>query len=141
VAERASQNANGVAGYGNSLRRNEMSLLEGEVKRTPRDHRKSVAHDRGCVKTQKTEKRREWFFSNRAILNALANLCAPECDFEECSFCRRCASPRFYTTKTHSDTFPMPITALRKVHSMALSFRSLHQVGRWFGPSKPARPD
>src|ERR1700676_396473 len=72
------------------------------AKRTSREHHKMVVHDRGCVKTQKTEKRRELIFFKRVMLNARTNLCASECDFEGRSFYRHCACSRFYTAKTHS---------------------------------------
>jgi hypothetical protein len=83
----------GTMGYLHIITRRKGSLFLGT---------EEAVHDRGCVKTQKTEKRREYFFLNRAILNVLANLCATECDIEECSFCRRCASRRFYTASTLS---------------------------------------
>ena len=57
--------------------------------------------DLGCVKTPKTEKRLEWFFSSRAKLNSLTNIRAPECDLAERSFYRLRAPERFYTAKTH----------------------------------------
>jgi hypothetical protein len=99
---------------------------------TLREHPKSAAHDLGCVKTQKPENRREQFFFNRAILNALPNLYASECDFEECLFSRRRASPRFHTAKTHSGALPSSIGALQKVH---LCWTFCLSIDCWWGRS------
>jgi hypothetical protein len=55
--------------------------------------------DPGCVKTQKSEKRRECFFSNEPKSNASANPCAPESGFVESPFYRNCAAVHFYTAK------------------------------------------
>jgi hypothetical protein len=51
----------------------------------------------GCVKTQKIEKRRELFFSDRVKANTLTNSRAHYCDSEKRSFYRRRAPLRFYT--------------------------------------------
>jgi hypothetical protein len=58
------------------------------------------------------------FFSSRTILNAPANFCTPKCDFKECSFCRRCAFPRFLHSqdpKRHFGTanYRRPNTSIR----------------------------
>ncbi len=55
------------------------------------------ANDLGCVKTQKIEKRRELFFSDRIKTNTLTNPRARYCDSEKRSFYRRRAPLRFYT--------------------------------------------
>ena len=62
---------------------------------------RSVVNDLGCVKTPKTQKRLEWFFSSRAKLKTLKNIRTPECDLAERSFYRLRAAQRFYTAKTH----------------------------------------
>jgi len=57
-------------------------------------------YDLGCVKTQKIERRREWFFSNGCKSSALANFCNLDRHFAKRSFYRVSASPSFHTTKT-----------------------------------------
>ena len=59
------------------------------------------AYDLGCVKTQKSQNRRELFFSDQAKANTLKNSRRYNCDSEKRSFYRRRAPLRFYTAKTH----------------------------------------
>src|SRR6266702_8366340 len=54
----------------------------------------------GCVKTQKSQNRRELFFSDQAKANTLKNSGRYNCDPEKRSFYRRRAPLRFYTAKT-----------------------------------------
>jgi hypothetical protein len=67
------------------------------VKRTSQFDHAMSAFDLGCVKTQKIEKRRELFFSDRVKANTLTNSRAHYCDSEKRSFYRRRAPLRFYT--------------------------------------------
>src|SRR6266849_3504426 len=63
--------------------------------------------DLGCVKTQKSQNRRELFFSDQAKANTLKNSRRYNCDSEKRSFYRRRAPLRFYTAKTQSGS-PAP---------------------------------
>ncbi len=67
----------------------------------------SVAIDLSCVKTQKIEKRREWFFLDRAKSGAPKNIRAPQCALEKCLFYRLRAPSRFHTAKTLSRHSPL----------------------------------
>jgi hypothetical protein len=71
------------------------------------------AFDLGCVKTQKFEKRRELFFSDRAKANPSKNCRGSNCDSEKRSFYRRRAPLRFYTAKTQSGHGRLGIAAVQ----------------------------
>jgi hypothetical protein len=67
------------------------------VNRTWRWGGSKSANDPGCVKTPQTEKRLEWFFSDRAKSNTVKISHAPKCGSEEDLFCCLRASLRFYS--------------------------------------------
>ena len=56
-------------------------------------------------------------------------LCALDFDIEECSFCRRRASSRFYTAKTQSGALPLSFDAVRNAHSITSSALSRSERG------------
>ncbi len=73
------------------------------VKRTSCRCAVMSADDLGCVKTQKSQNRRELFFSDQAKANTLKNSRRYNCDSEKRSFYRRRAPLRFYTAKPSRD--------------------------------------
>src|SRR5712692_2529600 len=77
--------------------------------------------DLGCVKTQKSQNRRELFFSDQAKANTLKNSRRYNCDSEKRSFYRRRAPLRFYTAKTQSGHCivrnPLPVSQFEPLRS------------------------
>ena len=66
----------------------------------------------GCVKTQKSQNRRELFFSDQAKANTLKNSRRYNCDSEKRSFYRRRAPLRFYTAKVKMRPSRLSATSL-----------------------------
>ncbi len=86
-----------------------------EAKRTSLRTKRMSRFDLGCVKTQKIEKRRELFFSDRVKANTLTNSRADYCNPEKRSF--------YHVVRSYVFTQPRPEADIGGIRIIEVFFR------------------